>query len=571
MRDFEVVPIDAVRDFWNKRPCNIRHSAKDIGSREYFDEVEARKYFVEPHIPGFADFYRWGGRRVLEIGCGIGTATISFLRAGARVTAVDLSDQSLELARRHAEVYGLADNATFVEADAERLSEAIAPQPYDLVYSFGVLHHTPHPERAIDQIRAFLRPGGTLKLMMYHSRSWKVFWVVLRYGAGRFWDWRRIIARYSEAQTGCPVTYTYTKHELTNMLEDRGFRVIDMFVDHIFPYRISDYVEYRYRKEWYLRWMPPTLFRWLERHFGWHLCVTAVVPGKLPLQKPPTSIARHPLIRQFEPYSGDVDARLRVNFLGQKTDPAFGFPSSAASGDFYPAINDEVFEWIAVLEAVLEARTSFTMLELGAGYGRWLVAAVCAMRRKRPNMPFKLVAVEPEQAHFRFLHHHFSDNGINPDDHMLIAAAVTAPGEPVHFSAGHSKEWYGQHIAPEGHTDSTYPQAQTVRVPAVKLEDLLQSHHYIDLIDADIQGAELEVVTSSMQALTAKTRRAYISTHSADIHSKLALLFKAAGWKQLAMHGWKGENELTRFGRLTFVDGIQYWLNPHIAPRDGVA
>ena len=285
MRDFEVVPIDAVRDFWNRRPCNVRHSAEPFGSREYFDEVETRKYFVEPHIPAFADFDRWRGRRVLEIGCGIGTATISFLRAGAQVTAVDLSDESLQLARRRADVYRLAGNATFAEADAERLSEAIEPETYDLVYSFGVLHHTPHPERAIDQIRSFVRPGSTLKIMMYHSRSWKVLWSVLRYGAGRFWDWRRVIARYSEAQTGCPVTYTYTKRELKDMLEAHGFRVVDIFVDHIFPYRISDYIEYRYCKEWYFRWMPPALFRWLERHFGWHLCVTAVVPGKLPPQK----------------------------------------------------------------------------------------------------------------------------------------------------------------------------------------------------------------------------------------------------------------------------------------------
>lgn len=276
MRDFEVVPIDAVRDFWNHRPCNIRHSPKPIGSREYFDEVEARKYFVEPHIQAFANFLRWKGRRVLEIGCGIGTATISFLRAGAQVTAVDLSSESLDLARRRAEVYGLAGSVTFVEADAERLSEAVTAEPYDLVYSFGVLHHTPHPHRAIDQIRAFVRPGSTVKLMMYHSRSWKVFWAVLRYGGGRFWDWRRITARYSEAQTGCPVTYTYTKRELTNILEARGFHVTDIFVDHIFPYRIQDYVEYRYRKVWCFRWMPQWLFHWLERRFGWHLCVTAV-------------------------------------------------------------------------------------------------------------------------------------------------------------------------------------------------------------------------------------------------------------------------------------------------------
>jgi FkbM family methyltransferase len=561
MRDFEAVPIDEVRDFWNNRPCNIRHSPQPVGSREYFDEVEARKYFVEPHIVAFADFPRWKGRRVLEIGCGIGTATISFLRAGAQVTAVDLSPQSLELAKQRAELYGFADRVTFFEADAERLSETVPPQAYDLVYSFGVLHHTPHPERAINQIRSFVRPGTTVKLMMYYSRSWKVFWAVLRYGGGRFWDWRRIIAKYSEAQTGCPVTYTYTKGQLKQLLESRGFRVTDVFVDHIFPYSIPEYVAYQYRKVWYFRWMPHWLFRWLERHFGWHLCVTAVAENV-----PSVPLTQHPAFRAFDvrPRT-DGAPGFAVNFLGQKTNVEFGLPSAAAAAEYVPEASEESYEWIAVLDAVAEAKTTFTMFELGAGYGRWLVAAVCAARQRRPDMTFKLVAVEPEPTHFQYLRQHFSDNGLNPDDFQLIEAAVNASGEPASFIVGQPREWYGQAIVPEGFRMRDYPMATTVRVPAVKLVDLLEPHDYVDLLDADIQGAELEVVQASITAIGNKVRRAYISTHSKEIHKSVADIFREAGWIAQAMHGWTGGPEATQFGTVPFIDGIQYWLNPRMA------
>jgi hypothetical protein len=76
--NFPGVSLSAVRDYWDKRPCNIRHSPKPVGSKEYFQEVRARKYFVEPHIPAFAEYGRWQGKKVLEIGCGIGTDTSRF-------------------------------------------------------------------------------------------------------------------------------------------------------------------------------------------------------------------------------------------------------------------------------------------------------------------------------------------------------------------------------------------------------------------------------------------------------------------------------------------------------------
>jgi len=274
MTGFSDVEIQSVRDYWNRRPCNIRHSTAEIGTKEYFDQVEARKYLVEPHIPAFAGFANWKGKKVLEIGCGIGTDTINFARAGAEVTAVDLSSKSLKLAAKRAEVFGFSDRINFYEANAEKLSEYIPAQKYDLVYSFGVIHHSPHPEKIIGQIRDyFIHPGSTLKLMVYYRYSWKVFWMLIQ-EKGQFWKLDKIIARHSEAQTGCPVTYSYTRKTIKDLIGE-NFDIEENYVEHIFPYRIPEYVKYEYVKEWYWRMLPENVFLRLEKTFGWHLCVTA--------------------------------------------------------------------------------------------------------------------------------------------------------------------------------------------------------------------------------------------------------------------------------------------------------
>jgi ubiquinone/menaquinone biosynthesis C-methylase UbiE len=283
---FRNVSVERVREFWDRRPCNIRHSPRPVGTKEYFDEVEARKYFVEPHIPRFAQFERWQGRKVLEIGCGIGTDTINFARHGAQVTAVELSGDSLEIARRRAEVYGLQDRIRFYCGNAEELTECVPVEPYDLIYSFGVIHHTPHPERAIEQMRRYAGHNTTLKVMVYNRRSWTVLWIVLACGKGRLWRLEELVAQHSEAQTGCPVTYTFTRGQIRDLLRRYGFNVTEMWVDHIFAYRIPDYVQYRYVQMWYFRWMPGFVFRWLERRLGWHLCVTARVAQGDGMQEP---------------------------------------------------------------------------------------------------------------------------------------------------------------------------------------------------------------------------------------------------------------------------------------------
>jgi ubiquinone/menaquinone biosynthesis C-methylase UbiE len=271
MKDFAGTDILEVQKYWNARPCNIRHSTKPAGTREYFDEVEQRKYFVESHIPGFADFGKYKGKRVLEVGCGIGTDTINFARAGAIVTAVDYSEESLAMARKRAEVFGLP--ITFYHANAEELSRTVPVETYDLIYSFGVIHHTPHPERVIAEIKKYMGPQSVFKIMMYYHWSYKVLWILLTYGKMAFWNIDKLVAKYSEAQTGCPVTYSYTKKSLAKLLQ--GFSVDRFDVDHIFPYSIPEYKRYEYVKVWYFRILPKPVFRMLEKMFGWHLCATA--------------------------------------------------------------------------------------------------------------------------------------------------------------------------------------------------------------------------------------------------------------------------------------------------------
>ncbi len=268
--------IKTVKEYWDRQPCNVRHSPKPIGTLDYFNEVEARRYFVEPHIPQFAEFPRWKGKRVLEIGCGIGTDTINFARAGAKVAAVELSGESLKIAKRRTKIFKLQDKITFYQGDAEHLTDFVPPGRYDLIYSFGVIHHTPNPEKVIEQLHNYIGQGTIIKLMVYHRYSWKVFWILLTYGRGQFWRLNELVARYSEAQTGCPVTHTYSRRQIKNLLKD--FKIIDISVDHIFPYSVTDYKKYNYKKVWYFKWMPKALFGWLKQNFGWHLLVTAQEP-----------------------------------------------------------------------------------------------------------------------------------------------------------------------------------------------------------------------------------------------------------------------------------------------------
>jgi len=259
-REPELASIETVKAYWDARPCNIRHSRKPVGSKEYFDEVEQRKYFVEPHIRGFAQFDRWKGKKVLEIGCGIGTDTINFARAGAEVTAIDLSKESIAIARRRAEVFGLTGRIRLYDGNAEELPSIVPVRHYDVVYSFGVIHHTPNPARVIDHLKRYMNADSELRIMMYAKHSWKTF--MIEAGLDQ-----------PEAQSGCPVAYTLSHDELRNLLG--GFDILSMEQDHIFPFVVEKYVKHEYEIVPWFAAMPQGMFRTLERKLGWHTLIVA--------------------------------------------------------------------------------------------------------------------------------------------------------------------------------------------------------------------------------------------------------------------------------------------------------
>ncbi len=156
-----------VRRFWDNEPCGTRNSEEAAGSAAFFRTVEAHRYEQEFHIPLVAEFTEHAGHRVLEIGGGLGTDGRQFARHGAHYVDVDLSRQSLEMARRGFAVEQLPGR--FLNGDAEH--QPFRSGIFDVVYSHGVLHHTPDTERTIEEVHRLLKPGGKAIIMLYARES----------------------------------------------------------------------------------------------------------------------------------------------------------------------------------------------------------------------------------------------------------------------------------------------------------------------------------------------------------------------------------------------------------------
>jgi SAM-dependent methyltransferase len=211
----------SVAAFWEARPCGSSHTQAGEGSPEYFEQVERRRYELEPFIERYARFEEARGKALLEIGVGLGTDFIHFARAGARVTGVDLSARSIRLVHRRLDLEGLSGEVRVADAEALPFPD----QSFDRVYSWGVLHHTPNTAEAINEAIRVLRPGGVVCVMLYGRRSWVAFGLWARHALLKGRPGRslsQVIAEHMESQG----TKAFTVAELKALFAElEGVRI----------------------------------------------------------------------------------------------------------------------------------------------------------------------------------------------------------------------------------------------------------------------------------------------------------------------------------------------------------
>jgi 2-polyprenyl-3-methyl-5-hydroxy-6-metoxy-1,4-benzoquinol methylase len=257
------------REQWSHDPAGAVYGREhEFGTREFFEAVEQHRYTeYAPWMPEVMGFNEFAGARLLEVGCGMGTDLLQFARGGALVTGVDLTARSIEISRRHFLVYGARGD--FAICDCESL--AFADESFDVVYSNGVLHHTPDTAAAVREVHRVLRPGGQARVMLYHRGSLG-YWgeIILRHGIlqGELLRGNSpadIMSKYVEFNEGGgnPLVKVYSRRAARNLFS--MFREVRVQVEQLT------------RPEFYFlgRMIPEGMFRHLRRSIGWNVIITA--------------------------------------------------------------------------------------------------------------------------------------------------------------------------------------------------------------------------------------------------------------------------------------------------------
>jgi ubiquinone/menaquinone biosynthesis C-methylase UbiE len=247
---------DEVAAYWEKEPCGT--SPDIVGerhrySKEWFEAVERHRYEVEPCIHDVAQFSRHAGKRVLEVGVGAGTDHLQWARAKTDLYGVDLTDAAITTTRRRLELYGLSSQLQRV--DAERLP--FDDETFDIVYSWGVIHHSERPERIVDEIHRVLKPGGEFIGMFYQRRSLVALrvWVKHALLAGKPWRTFSDVLYHHVESIG---TKAYSVSEVTRMFARFGKLSVTPLLTH-----------------YDTRELPSWLKRLLPQSAGWFLAIEA--------------------------------------------------------------------------------------------------------------------------------------------------------------------------------------------------------------------------------------------------------------------------------------------------------
>jgi ubiquinone/menaquinone biosynthesis C-methylase UbiE len=245
-----------VRQYWDQEVCGTYESV--VGtlpelSREWFALVEQHRYAMEPFIHTFAQFPAHRGKTVLEVGVGAGTDHLQWARAGAVCYGVDLTQRAIDTTRAHLALHGLSSHLQRIDAETLPFPDAC----FDVVYSWGVIHHSAHPEQIIREIRRVLKPNGTFIGMLYARHSLVVFklWVKHALLKGRPWrSWMELVADHMES----PGTKAYTIHELNALWSE--FSSCD-----------TTQILTPYDGNWFPGWMR----RFFPDRWGWFIAITA--------------------------------------------------------------------------------------------------------------------------------------------------------------------------------------------------------------------------------------------------------------------------------------------------------
>jgi FkbM family methyltransferase len=229
----------------------------------------------------------------------------------------------------------------------------------------------------------------------------------------------------------------------------------------------------------------------------------------------------------------------------------------------HPPVDEEYFEWIALLTAVAAARDRFCLAEIGAGWGRWMISAAALCRQRR--VPFHLVGVEAEPSHFEWIKMVLRDNDIDPDVQDLWCGAVADRDRDAVLLTGPDppeQVWGHRTIRPDQLASwVSLPGYKLRAVPGFSIETVLSRCEYVDLVDIDVQGVEHEILEPAFETLDMKVGIVHVGTHSTEAEQRLRAAFTRRGWHNA--FSFPSHREVTTpFGAVAFTDGVETWVHP---------